>query len=64
MRKYYDRVAIVFIHDKKKYGAVDSLGVYSSIVRHMKDQEEVSELMYNEDFVIIDEIVFEHMEVE
>ena len=62
MREYYDRVAIAFIHEENCYGTVEKLGVYASVVKYIKDEVEVEELMDNEDFVIVDEIVFEHVE--
>lgn len=62
MREYYDRVAIAFIHEENCYGTVETLGVYGSVVKYIKDGVEVEELMDNEDFVIVDEIVFEHVE--
>lgn len=62
MREYYDRVAIAFIHEENCYGTVETLGVYASVVKYTKDGVEIEELMDNEDFVIVDEIVFEHVE--
>jgi hypothetical protein len=62
VREYYDRVAIAFIHEENCYGTVEKLGVYASVVKYIKDDVEVEELMNNEDFVIVDEIVFEHVE--
>ena len=62
MREYYDRVAIAFIHEENCYGTVEKLGVYASVVKYTKDGVELEELMDNEDFVIVDEIVFEHIE--
>ena len=62
VKEYYDRVAIAYIHDEKLYGTVEQLGVYASIVKYKKNDEEVEELIDNEDFVIVDEIVFEHTE--
>ena len=64
MKSYYDRVAIVFIHEVGVYGTVDKLGAFASIVRYKKDGEEIEEMMDNEDFSIMDEIVFEHIEIE
>ena len=64
MKSYYDRVAIVFIHEVGVYGTVDKLGAFASIVRYKKDGEEIEEMMDNEDFSIMDEIVFEHIEEE
>jgi hypothetical protein len=62
VKEYYDRVAIAFIHDENCYGTVEALGVYASIVKYKKNDKEVEELINNEDFVIVDEIVFEHTE--
>lgn len=62
VKEYYDRVAIAYIHDENCYGTVEKLGVYASVVKYVKDEVEVEELLDNEDFVIVDEIVFEHVE--
>lgn len=62
MIEYYDRVAIAFIHNIQQYGTVEKLGAYASVVKYKQGEEEVEELMDNEDFVIVDEIVFEHVE--
>ena len=64
MEGYYDRIPIAYIFDEKTTGTVDLLGAYASTVRYIKDGTEVSEILNNEDFVIIDEIVFEHYEEE
>lgn len=64
MKEYYDRVAIAYIFDEQLYGTVEKLGVYASMVKYTKDGVEIEELIDNEDFVIVDEIVFEHTEEE
>ena len=64
VKSYYDRVAIVFIHEMGIFGTVDQLGAFASIVRYTKDEVEYEEMMDNEDFSIMDEIVFEHTEEE
>jgi hypothetical protein len=64
VKEYYDRVAIVYIHEEGCYGTVEKLGVYGSVVKYIKDDVEVEETLPNEDFVIVDEIVFEHFEEE
>lgn len=64
MTGYYDRIPIAYIFDEKTTGTVELLGAYASTVRYIKDGTEVSEILNNEDFVIIDEIVFEHYEEE
>ena len=62
MKEYYDRVAIAVIHDENCYGTIESLGAFASVVKYKKNGEEIEELMDNADFVIVDEIVFEHSE--
>lgn len=62
MKEYYDRIAIAYIFEEKICGTVEQLGVYASMVKYTKDGVEVEELLDNEDFVILDEIVFEHVE--
>lgn len=64
MKSYYDRVAIVFIHELVIFGTVDKLGAFASVVKYTKDGVEHEEVMDNEDFSIVDEIVFEHVEEE
>ncbi len=62
MKEYYDVVHIVYIHSDKCYGAVEKLGAYASMVRYKKNDEEIEELMENEDFTIMEEIIFKHVE--
>jgi len=64
VKEYYDRIAIAYIFDESIYGTVEKLGVYASVVKYTKDNVEVEETLNNEDFVIVDEIVFEHVEEE
>lgn len=62
MKKYYDVVNIVFIHAERAYGSTESLGLYASKIKYVKDGVEVEEMINNEDFTVMDEIVFEHVE--
>lgn len=62
MKEYYDRVAVVYMAEEACYGTVEKMGAYASYVKYMKNDEEIIELMDNEEFVIVDEIVFEHVE--
>jgi hypothetical protein len=62
VKEYYDTTHIVFIHSEQCHGTVEKLGAWASIVRYNKDGIEHNELMENEDFTIIDEIVFKHIE--
>ena len=62
MREYYDTTHIVFIHSEQCYGTVEKLGAWASIVKYDNDGIEYNELMENEEFTIVDEIVFKHVE--
>ena len=62
MKEYYDVVHIVYIHSEQCYGSVEQLGAYASMVKYNKNNEEVEELMENEDFTIMEEIIFKHIE--
>lgn len=62
MREYYDRVVVVFINDEGIFGTIDKLGAFASKVKYKKNSEEYEVILENEDFVIVDEIVFEHTE--
>lgn len=64
MKKYYEIVNIVFIHSERVYGSVQQLGLYASKVRYTKNGVEVEEVIENDDFTVMDEIVFEHVEEE
>lgn len=62
MKEYYDVVHVVYIHSEQCHGSVEKLGAWASVVRYNKNGMEYSELMENEEFSIIDEIVFKHIE--
>lgn len=62
MKEYYDITHVVFIHSEDLHGTVEKLGAYASTVRYTKNGIEYQELMENEEFTIIDEIVFTHVE--
>jgi len=62
VKEYYDVTHIVFIHSEQCYGMVENLGAWASIVKYNKDGMEQNELMENEEFSIVDEIVFKHIE--
>lgn len=63
-KEYYEVVNIVFIHTEGCFGSVEKLGAFASLVRYNKDGLEHEELLENEDFSVIDEIVFKHVEEE
>ena len=62
MKEYYDVISVVYIHSEECHGTVEKLGAWASIVKYNKAGMEYSELMENEEFSIIDEIVFTHIE--
>ena len=62
MREYYEVIKIVFIHSERVYGSVESLGLYASKVKYQKDGIEIEEVLENDEFTVMDEIVFEHIE--
>lgn len=62
MKEYYEVTYIVFIHEESCYGAVEKMGAYGSLVKYTKDGIEYEELLENEDFTIVDEIVHHHIE--
>ena len=64
MKEYYDRVVVVFINDEGIFGTIDKLGAFASTVKYQKDGEDHEVILENEEFVIVDEIVFEHVEEE
>lgn len=62
MKEYYDIVNIVFIHDEGVYGTVDKLGAFASVVKYTKEGVDYEDLLENDEFAIVDEIVFHHVE--
>ena len=62
MQEYYDIIHVVFIHEEQCYGTVEKLGAFSSIVRYTRDGQEYEEMLENEEFTIMDEIVHKHIE--
>jgi hypothetical protein len=64
VKEYYDRVLIVFIHDLGIYGSTEKLGAFASIIKYTKDGIEYEELIDNDEFAIMDELVFTHVEEE
>jgi len=60
--QYYDRVMIIFIHDEGVYGTTEKIGAFASTVKYSKGGIDYETLLENEEFAIIDEIVFEHIE--
>jgi len=62
VKEYYDVTYIVFIHSENCYGSVEKLGAYASVVKYNIGNEDFEELLENDDFTIVDEIVHHHIE--
>lgn len=62
MKEYYDVIHIVYIHSENCYGTVERLGAFASIVSYNIDGVDYEELLENDDFTIVDEIVHKHIE--
>ena len=64
VKEYYEVVNVVFIHSEQIYGTVESLGAYASLVRYTVDDVDYEELIENDEFTVMKEIVFQHLEDE
>jgi hypothetical protein len=64
VKEYYDRVTIVYIHDENVYGTVEKMGAFASEVKYQKDDVEYIVMIENDEFAIVEEIVFQHFEEE
>lgn len=62
MKEHYEIINIVYINEERVFGTVDKLGAFASMVRYKKDEIEYEELFENDEFAIVDEIVFHHVE--
>ena len=61
-RKYNDRFQFVYIFDEIVIGEIVKEGLYASVVKYSKDGIEYEILMDNEEFTVIQEVGFEHIE--
>ncbi len=62
MKESAEVINIVYIYSEQCYGMVDSLGIYASEVTYVKDGIDYREIIDNEDFIIMNEIVLTHIE--
>lgn len=62
MKEYYEIINIVYLEDEKVFGTVEKLGAFASKVKYQKEGIDYEELFENDEFAIIDEIVFHHVE--
>ena len=64
MKEYYDKTIIVFLHEERVYGEIESLGLYASKVKFSKNGQDYEELIENDEFTIMDELLISHVEEE
>ena len=62
MQEYYEIINVVYIPEEKVYGTVDQLGAFASVVKYTKEGIDHEVLLENDEFAIVDEIVFHHVE--
>ena len=62
MEEHYDIVNIVYYYDEQVYGTVEQIGAYASVIKYNKDGIDYEELIENDEFVVIENIVFSHVE--
>ncbi len=62
MKESAEVINIVYIYTEQCYGMVDNLGIYASEVTYVKDGIDYREIIDNEDFIIMNEIVLTHIE--
>jgi hypothetical protein len=62
VKEFYDRILIVYIPEENIHGTVEKLGAFASNVKYTKNEIDHEELLGNEEFIIMDEIVFTHTE--
>lgn len=61
-KHYSDKVQIVFIFDEQVYGMILKEGAYASLIKYQKNGIEHQVYYENDEFVVMDEIGFEHIE--
>ena len=64
MKEYYDKVAIIYLPDEEVFGTVEQYGAFVSLVKYEKDGIEYEVFLENEEFVVVNELLFEHFEEE
>ena len=64
MKEYQDKVTIIHIPDEDVFGTVEQHGAFASLVKYEKYGIEYEVFLENEEFVIVNELLFEHFEEE
>ena len=62
VNEYYDRMIIVYIHDEQVYGTAEKLGAFASQIKYNKNGIDYDVYVENDEFAILEEIVFHHIE--
>jgi hypothetical protein len=60
--EYPETIHIVYVPNENIHGTVGEMGLYTSTVKYSIDDVEYEEMMNNEDFIVLDEIVIMHFE--
>lgn len=64
MKEYQDKVIIIHIPDEEVFGTIEQYGAFVSLVKYKKDGMGHEVFLENEEFVIVNELLFEHFEEE
>jgi hypothetical protein len=64
VKEYQDKVIIIHIPEEEVLGTVEQYGAFVSLVKYKKDGMEYEVFLENEEFVIVNELLFEHFEEE
>jgi hypothetical protein len=62
VKEYYDSLSIVWIHSVKCTGIVEKMGAYASKIKYTLDEVEHEDFFDNDDFFVLEEITFHHIE--
>jgi hypothetical protein len=60
--EYQDRYRIIWIYEEQVYGTILSEGAHASLVRYSKDGIDYKVYLENDEFSVMDEIGFMHIE--
>lgn len=60
--RYSERYQIVWIHEEQTYGLLTQEGAFVSMIRYTKDGLEYNTYFENDEFTVLDEIGFLHIE--
>jgi len=64
VKEYQDKVTIIHIPYEEVFGTIEQHGAFVSLVKYEKDGIEYEVFLENDEFVIVNELLFEHFEEE